>query len=445
MFERVGRLHTCQSPRLKRHWQGVFSLADQAIVSGMSFTTTVLLGRWCGAGELGAYALAFTIWIFALNAQMSLISIPYTNQWRWVPQKDRRAFAGCALLEHGLLAILGTLLLLAVVVVLRFSGVGNNFARVLPPLALVLPMLLAREFVRRFAFAHLHMRTAMCLDFAVALFQFSGLVFLRWTGHLSARTALVALGIGAGAGSGLMLVVLRRSFSIRWGMLRDSMSKHWRFGRWVFASVSVTVIQGYSIHWCLAAFQGSLQTGVFAACLAVVQISNPLWLGIGNLLEPRLAKTLAELGLVTLRRSVVHVTIALSGLAAIFVVVLVVQGDTLVELLYNQSEYNGHTHLITVLAFVVSIGALDGGINHGLRAMDRPDFSFRASVLALIVTLVSGLFLVPHYGIVGGAYAMLAAEICGVGTRIGAFFYLTSPRRPRIAAVNPIGEVGGPA
>src|SRR5207249_4408654 len=32
------------------------ALLDQAVVSGSSFLTTILIGRWCGAEELGIYS-----------------------------------------------------------------------------------------------------------------------------------------------------------------------------------------------------------------------------------------------------------------------------------------------------------------------------------------------------------------------------------------------------
>src|SRR2546429_36531 len=37
------------------------ALIDQAVVSGTSFLTTILIGRWCGASELGIYALGFSL------------------------------------------------------------------------------------------------------------------------------------------------------------------------------------------------------------------------------------------------------------------------------------------------------------------------------------------------------------------------------------------------
>src|SRR5947209_1727352 len=58
--------------------KGALAMLDQAAVSGTSFLTTVLIGRWCGAGELGAYSLGFSLLVAWAGAQESLIALPYT-------------------------------------------------------------------------------------------------------------------------------------------------------------------------------------------------------------------------------------------------------------------------------------------------------------------------------------------------------------------------------
>src|SRR5688572_11745385 len=53
------------------------ALMDQAVVSGANFLTSVLVGRWCGLAELGAFALGCTVLVYALALQESFIASPY--------------------------------------------------------------------------------------------------------------------------------------------------------------------------------------------------------------------------------------------------------------------------------------------------------------------------------------------------------------------------------
>lgn len=76
----IGRV-AAKFVRLAMHPQ-VLALIDQALVSGASFLTTVLIGRNTLPSQLGTYALSGAILIWVTNAQESLVSLPFTSTLR---------------------------------------------------------------------------------------------------------------------------------------------------------------------------------------------------------------------------------------------------------------------------------------------------------------------------------------------------------------------------
>src|SRR5438309_1199298 len=52
--------------------------ADQAVVSLTSFAVLVIIGRWTGPGELGAYAIGLSILALLLATQEAIITRPYS-------------------------------------------------------------------------------------------------------------------------------------------------------------------------------------------------------------------------------------------------------------------------------------------------------------------------------------------------------------------------------
>src|SRR5438128_4628311 len=115
------------------------ALIDQAVVSGTSFLTTILIGRWCGAGELGVYSLGFSLLVSWGCAQQSLIALPYTiyrHRSRWGTQEE---YAGSALVHNGLLSALALVALAAAGVVLSSVGAVAGLAAVIWALAGVMP------------------------------------------------------------------------------------------------------------------------------------------------------------------------------------------------------------------------------------------------------------------------------------------------------------------
>ena len=99
------------------------ALADQAVVSGASFLTTVMIGRWTNASELGTYAIAYSILLSSLAAQESLISLPYSIQ-RHRPPGTPAEHAGGSLALSGLMSATGAIVLTVTALALSIGGAG---------------------------------------------------------------------------------------------------------------------------------------------------------------------------------------------------------------------------------------------------------------------------------------------------------------------------------
>src|SRR5438552_13765681 len=87
------------------------ALIDQAVVSGTSFLTTILIGRWCGASELGIYSLGFSLLVSWGCVHQSLIALPYTIYRHRTVRGTQAEYAGSALVQSGLLSTVAMVLL----------------------------------------------------------------------------------------------------------------------------------------------------------------------------------------------------------------------------------------------------------------------------------------------------------------------------------------------
>jgi O-antigen/teichoic acid export membrane protein len=308
----------------------------------------------------------------------------------------------------------------------------------------VVPLVLLRDFARRFAFAHLRMGTALVLDSFVAVVQISGIVMLLKTGRLNAVSTFVVMGIAAGIGGATALLFMKAHFSPRVTLLRSALATHWTYGRWVLAATSMTIAQGYLMHWLLAFTTGTVDTGVFAGCMTLVLVVNPLLKAIGNLLEPKAARSIVERGPQHLRRMIWHLCLVLGAVMLVYFALLLFAGGWLVSLIYTGSEFTGRGHLVAVLALSVLASAMGVPVSHGLRAMDRPDLNFRAAAVSLLMTLLAGLALVPQYGMLLGAYALLFGILGGTLVRIWLFVRLSTRPQMALRGLHPAVDGGPP-
>jgi len=146
------------------------ALADQAVVSGTSFLTTVLVGRWVEPSALGAYSIAISLLFSLWCVQESLISFPYTVQ-RHHAHGMPAEYAGSSLAHNCQLSVLAAVALAIGAVALSAGHAVPDLVAAIWVLAGVVPFVLLREFARRFAFAHMRLGQALRLDLAVSAMQ----------------------------------------------------------------------------------------------------------------------------------------------------------------------------------------------------------------------------------------------------------------------------------
>src|SRR6478609_1956108 len=104
------------------------SVLDQAVVSGTSFATSVLLGRFTSQEELGVYYLALSVVYFTRGVQEQLVSAPYMIYCSRRQGAALAEYAGSALV-HQCVVMLATAIVLIAALLLGVlpSGVATAF------------------------------------------------------------------------------------------------------------------------------------------------------------------------------------------------------------------------------------------------------------------------------------------------------------------------------
>jgi O-antigen/teichoic acid export membrane protein len=389
--------------------QTVLALADQAVVSGTRFLTTLIVGRLGGPTELGAYTLAFGWLVLIAALQESLITLPFTVFGNRLVASRRAAAAGSAVVHYALLSAICSAVLMLGAALLIPSG-APTLSPVLAALAIALPLVLLVEFARRMALAHMRLAQALLVDSFAGVLWLGGLATLYAFGWLSAATAYLAIGAGCAVAGLAWLWTQRRHVTFQRAQLRLDGRRNWRFGRWVFATQMTAVARGYAIPWALALLHGMPAVGILSAYEAVLLICNPLLLGASNLLLPNLSQAFAIGRSAAVRRMVVRATGLLTLAVAAVSAGLFLAGEAIVTRLFG-SDYAGYSMLMMLLAFAMPVEAVGLSAGSGLCALGRPRANFLASLAGLAVALIVASGTLSSRGAIGAAGAMLAGKL----------------------------------
>lgn len=396
--------------------KSVLSLFDQAIVSGTSFATSIIIGRLCGRSDLGIYALALSVVLFARGIQEQLVIAPYMVYCGRRKGAAAASYAGSSLV-HQLIILLATCLCLAL---LGATGLGpEHMQPIIGLLLLVAPLMLLREFVRQMSFARLEVAAAIATDALIAVLQLGGLLLLGYWGMLDVRLALVVMAVSCGLATIVWFVGWRRPIEVTLAAVKSDWKHNWIFSRWALASHLLACSTPLVMPWVVAFTDGEEATGILAACSTLVGLSNMFMLGLANFLSPKAAHAFAEGGLPelksVLRKTGLLFAITL-GAAALGGFLL---GEWVATLVYGPS-FSGTGAIIGVLATSLLCNSMSVTCGNGLWAMERPNASFRADVISLVVTVLATALLIPPLGTLGAALALLAGTFCDAIVRFWA-------------------------
>lgn len=400
------------STRIPAH-RASLALVDQAVVSGTNFATSIIIARFCDKAQLGLYLLAWST-IFIFNEVLSaVITTPYVVMSPTLQSERQAGYRGSALLHQVLLSLVAVLVLSPVGLWLRF-GKRSELGALLEVVSGLLIILLFREFSRRMWFAHLEMRAAVLADTGASLLQMLLLGTIIAAKHLNAATAYAAIATAAAVPSTAWLLMYRKRLRLSAPTALRDFRMNWGLAKWIACSGAFWAAAMYSYPWLLVWIRGASVAGIWAACYGLVALSNPVLLGFGNYLGPKIAHIQGDDGVWAMRRYVYRSSLHFVSLLLPFALLVWFFGNFFIQHLYGPG-FVGHEVVVRILAANVLLLGAVFSITRGFFVLQRADLDTYVNILAIASLFLLGLPMVRWYGVVGAAIGLTAtAALTGV-------------------------------
>lgn len=397
----------------RRHTRhaGAFSIIDQGLVSATNFTTTLVLARLCSQAELGVYYLAWTVVLFIVALQNNLVSIPYTI---YAPRREGRSlhtYSGSSLVHQMATSLMAVLGLLALVAAMSFGAGPASLRPVVFVLLGAVPLMLLREYVRRFAFAHLHVEIALGVDVLVAVVQLGSLALLVRYDALSVPAVYGVMGVACAVAAASWFLLVRRPMRFVPARIVGDWRQNWRFSRWTLAC-QLTGLCYHALPWLLTFAHSAAATGVLAAANTLVGLSSLFVIGLLNFLTPKATHAFTAEGPRGLTRVLRKAAAVFAVALGTFCLLAVLAGGPMALVVYGP-KYGDIGAVIAVLALGTLIDGLGLTAGTGLWAMDRPSANFVSDAIQMAVMLVAAICLVSRWDVLGIAIAIVAGGAVG--------------------------------
>ena len=387
-----------------------WALADQAIVSGTSFITTVLIARCLGMEEFGRFALAWLGVFFAQNLQIALVVAPMMTIGPKQPGSQRTAYTGSVILQQGVIAAATTgFVYLSVMLADQFEP-DWRLGTLVVPLAVLVLIGQCTEFLRRFYFTFDRPRVSFAIDLLRYGLQTVFLLGLCQYFGSATSISMTLYAMAVAAFFGLILGVLYFGpVSFQASNMRQTLSRHWCFARWLVPTAVANWCRENFVYTAIASTLGLSEVGALRAAQQLVRMVNVPIQGFDNIVPMRAGAAFAGKGFGGLIDFVDAFVLRYTAAISAVLLVIGVFGNFLLTLVYG-AEYAGYEHLVAAYAAIIFLYLVRNVLAIMLRAMETTIFEFYASISgAVLITLIS-LPLVRTFGMSGAMVALAMFE-----------------------------------
>ncbi|KAA0948218.1 oligosaccharide flippase family protein [Pseudomonas sp. ANT_H14] len=411
------------SRRFGRVYDILWVIGGQAAQSLASFLTGLALGRWVSQEALGAYALGYTFCFLIISLGDTLIATPYTYFRARQEGEQAQLFPA---------ALLGTLLLGLVVALglTLFHVLGTGIlAELWPALPVAVFCLVLREFLRRHFYVIGRSVSALLLDLLTAAGQLVLLGWLLASDRLNANNVFWTIGAVSGIAFVVFLSMVQERFvAIGPGTLCKSLRDFFGYGAWLVGGGLCHVASVQLYPWLALLGGGQGQTGLYAACVALTNLINPLLIALTNYFRPRFIAHYKEAQghdfvAYVFRRALLFLIPAL-----VLLLVVTFEGGTLLRQLYGEPFTAGAPALVFLALGLLAV-ACAAPVQLGLLALRAPvsNVFYHGSILLVVVVLAY--FWRDRLSLVTLAQIYLGSNVAGLLMLLGLLQFFKKNNR----------------
>ncbi len=391
-----------------KHGNKLFTLGDQAIVSGGNFLLGIYLAKTLGLDVFGKYTLAYLCILFASSLQQAFIIAPIQSLSALLNKEEKENYIKNNSIIQFLFSILAATTTILFIAITGFASLNSSFLE-LSILGLFIFFFLINDYTRKVYYVKNNILMAIALDITTYVVLFIALFTLNQFQLLNFKTALITLTI-----SYAFFIVFNLHLSvpkkINTPELKATTIKNWNYSKWL---VGTSVLQWLSGNFFLISANtilGATAVGAVKIVQNIIGVLHILFLAIENKIPVEASNVYAKKGIKGLTTFLKKIAIQGLLLTLLTVAALSLCGDFIITQLYGieYKQYSSLFYSFSILYIIIFLGMI---LRYAIRTLEKTQFIFGAYVISAIFSVLSANFIINTYGIQGVVLGFILTQV----------------------------------
>lgn len=195
--------------------------------------------------------------------------------------------------------------------------------------------------------------------------------------------------------------IVKRKYCVYW-------STNWKVGKWLLGSNFLFHISSNIYPWLLLYITSKDDIAVFGVLMSVAGLVNPILTALSSYLLPIFVNMNKNFDLI--RNNVRKWNFIFALMALLLISLGYFLGQTIIDFLFG-TKYNSLGILVLYPFIVQAVNIFFQPFKIAMNAIKRTDVNFLVLIPRSIITLVLGYFLVVRFGVLGVFYTMIVENL----------------------------------
>jgi len=395
--------------------------ADQALVSGLNFLSSVVLARYLGLEGFGVYSIAWLGVMIASSINQPFIIAPMQTLNGKKTIEEQKEYLQALVFKQLFFAGLMGVLSFFVVIVMSYVLDQWKVQSIILAFPLAVFAFLLQDFFRRYFFVIGKPYKSLLID-AIA---YGGVLLSAFAIHyvrtMDAQFILLLTAVFFLYAS---LVGLWSLDQLRFKpkVIKATILEHWTFSKWLTVTALLQWFSGNLFIIAAGAILGPVAVGVTRMAQNIVGVTHVLFLAMENIIPVRASNHQREGGNEEMFRYLWKFTLQMGALTLTLLTLLAIFSKQIILLFYG-AEFVIYQHILIGFCALYVIIFIGYPLRYAIRTMENTRLIFISFIASSVFSVLSAYPIIKAFGLNGVLIGLAMTQL------ITLFIYFFNVRK----------------